>query len=612
MLRYSLFLLVFVLSTATYGQSQFYKLLDQGGQSLLDGDIPKARALLERARKIIPSNLSSEDRSIFYNNLGVVYYQSGEYKTCVDWYQLELDIYKKTGKDSLAAGALYNLGLVYKEIGLHKKAMQELLGSARVFERLGSSKELSSAWNSIGVMQLDLGNFEKALVYHERALQLRETIGYSKGVADSYHNIGDVHLAWKHYAKAEVYLQEALRQKKQLNNQSNVINTLCALGKLYIAVGESKKAYGYLLQAYTIAKTIGNSPKTAESTCYLAAYYGSVGEKEKAIELYQRTQTMARASSDWALLSDALQGEITLIENERPVTEIIKKYHELLEAKEKVTKELNSKELAKLEISYDVERKNAELKLRRKQASIDRLSNQRLTAWLVAVAGVAIFAAIAFYQTRRRRRQVEVQRDQIGHLHHELSHRTKNYFTMLSGILKSDRKKAKNEEVTRVLDVNIHRLEAMSLVQGYLLGNSAQSDKTVRLDAYLDHLISELIINLLPNENDLQVNKELDTIFLDYDRAMRVAIVLNELICNAIEHGLNDLKEPLLTISLKHYDDQLVLRVHDNGPGLPAELLQSKTVKGRDIIEKLLSSIDGTISYRNENGCLAEVTVDLE
>ena len=618
MLRYSLFLFVFVLSTGTYGQSTFHRLLDQGGQSLLDGNIPQAKAFLQDALKIMPEDLNQEERSVFYNNLGVVYYQTGEYKQCIDWYRKELEIYRKTGNDSLAAGALYNLGLVYKEIGLYKKAMQELLGSARDFERLGNLKELSSAWNSIGNMQLDLGNFEKALIYHERALRIREKIGYAKGIADSYNNIGDVHLAWKHYTKAEIYLQEALRQKKLLDNQSNLINTLCSLGELYIAVGESKKAYRYLHQAYTIGKTIENSPKAAENMCYLAAYYSSVGEEKKAVELYRRTQVSARSASDWTLLRDALQGEITLIENEHAYSEIIGKYHELLATKEKVTNELNSKELARLEISYDVERKNAELKLRRKQANIDQLSNQRLTAWLVGVGGIALFAGVAFYQTRRRKKQAEVlqkqaeiQRDEIKHLHHELSHRTKNYFSMLSGILRSDLKKASNKDVKRVLETNVHRLDAMSLVQSHLLGNSDQLGNKVQLDAYLDHLISELLMNLVPDENALDVVRKLDTIFLDYDKAMRVAIVLNELICNSIEHGQTNSKKPALAISLKHINNQLVLTVHDNGPGLPQEFLQSDTVKGRNIIEKLLYSINGKVSYRNENGCFAEVIVAL-
>lgn len=623
MLRYTLFLFVFAFSAETYGQSNFYRLLDQGSQSLLDGDILQAKVFLQHALKVMPENLDPEERSVFYNNLGVVYYQTGDYKQCIDWYRKELDIYRKTGNDSLAAGASHNLGLVYNEIGLHKKAMQELLGSAKDFERLGNLKELSSAWNSIGVMQLDLGNFEKAMVYHERALRIREKIAYAKGIADSYNNIGDVHLAWKHYAKAEIYLQEALRQKKLLDNQSNVINTLCSLGKLYIAVGESRKAYSYLHQAYTIGKTIGNSPKVSESLCYLAAYYTATGEEKKAMELYHRTQVTARASSDWTLLQEALQGEISLIENKRPGAEVVEKYRELLDTKEKVTRELNSKELAKLEISYDVERKNAELKLRRKQANIDRLSNQRLTAWLVGVGGIALFAGVAFYQTRRRKKQeevlrkqaeelqkqAEIQRDEIKYLHYELSHRTKNYFSMLSGILRSDRNKASHAEVIRVLDVNIHRLEAMSLVQHYLLGNSEQRDKNVQLDAYLNHLISELFIHLLSDENNLRVEKELDNLFVDYDKSMRIALVLNELICNAIEHGLTGVKKPVLAISLKRHDDTLVLTVHDNGPGLPEALLGSKTVKGRDIISKLLSSVNGVITYYNENGCKAEVIV---
>lgn len=613
MLRYSLLLLVFVVSAIANGQkSQFYRLLDRGGQELLDGKIPEAKQSLERALRIMPPDLSLEEQSIFYNNLGVVYYQTGEYKKGIDWYVQELKIYLESGNDSLVAGALYNLGLVYKEIGLYKKAMGELIRAARIFERLNNQKELSSAWSSIGNIQRDLGNFRKALLYHERALQLREAIHYTKGIADSYHNIGDAYLALKDYKKAESYLSEALKRKKQLDNQSNIVNTLSLLGKLYVAMGDSKKAYAYLAQAYAKARNIGNSPKIAESICYLATYYGSIGNRAKAIELFHRAEAIARSSSDWQLLRDALGGEIALSEKEMPASELVLKYHQLLDAKEKVAANLNSKELARLEISYDVERKNDELKLRRKQASIDHLRNQRLTGGLAAVGGIALFAGIAFYQARRRKRQAELQKDEIIHLNYELSHRTKNYFGLLSGILKSDKKKAANKETERVLDVNIHRLEAMSLVHVYLLSNSTQAHKKVQLDAYLDHLITELLLNLFPGKEALKVDRDLDTVFLDYDKAMRVAIVLNELICNAIEHGLADVEKPVLRISLRRFSDRLILKVSDNGPGLSEAVLQSKSVKGRDLVTKLLHTIDGTIVYRNENGCTAEVTVMLK
>jgi len=166
-------------------------------------------------------------------------------------------------------------------------------------------------------------------------------------------------------------------------------------------------------------------------------------------------------------------------------------------------------------------------------------------------------------------------------------------------------------EVERVLDTNIHRLEAMSLVQKHLLGNPALSGKDVQLDAYLDHLTSELLINLFPNENDPEVTRDFDTLFLDYDKAMRIAIVLNELVCNAIEHGLAGVEKPALKISLKHRGNELVLTVRDNGPGLPEGLLLQKSVKGRNLVVKILHPVDGKITYSNENGCVATVILEL-
>jgi two-component sensor histidine kinase len=119
------------------------------------------------------------------------------------------------------------------------------------------------------------------------------------------------------------------------------------------------------------------------------------------------------------------------------------------------------------------------------------------------------------------------------------------------------------------------------------------------------------LLNLFSQDDVLLVDRNLDPLFLDYDKAMRLAIVLNELICNAIEHGLPNMDNPKLAISLKRDEGKLILMVSDNGPGLPKNMLESKSVKGRDLITKLLSTIDGTIAYRNANGCVAEVVIAL-
>lgn len=622
---FTLFLLQLLCCFQVFAQTGFNALTDKGYQELADGKSAGAKQTLEQALKVIPKDLDLEPKADFFNNLGVAYYQTGDYKKGIDAYERSLDAYRKLKNDSLIAGALLNLGLAYKGIGAFKQATSAITQAARLSERYGNQQELSAAWNAIGNIQRETGNYVKALEYHRRALKIRKLIGYSKGTADSYHNIGIVYLDWKRYDKAEVYLLEALEQKKVLSNQSNTVNTLSVLGRLYVAKQEPQKALFYLNSAYEMRKEAGNSAKAAASLYYLGTYYASIGERSKAMGLYRQVQDLARSSNDHLLLADALVGEINFLKAAGSNDPLLEKYQELVETRERGAIDENRKEMARLEIEYDVERKEREIDLGRKQAKLDKirienetLRNQQLIGWIIGLSALALIVSALFYQIRRRKRYIEVQnreleeqRDEITHLHQELSHRTKNYFGLLSGILKSDKLQVKHPEATKVLEENIRRLEAMSLVQKYLLDDSTHQNKEVQLDTYLNNVIDLVVLNLFPKENKLKLVREIDAIYLDYDIAMRLAIALNELICNAIEHGLLQSETPELRVWVKRSEKKLELIVRDNGPGFTEEHLQANATNGQGLIVKLLHKMNGTIHYSNDQGCIATVHVEL-
>src|SRR3989338_3783306 len=594
----ALFLLHLLCCFQAFTQTNFNTLTDKGYQELADGKSAAAKQTLEHALKVVPEDLDLEPKADFFNNLGVAYYQTGDYKKGLHAYERSLDAYRKLNNDSLVAGALLNLGLAYKEIGAFKQATSVITKAARLSEKYGNRKELSAAWKAIG---------------------------YDKGTADSYHNIGTVYLEWKRYDQAGKYLLEALKRKKVLSNQSNTVNTLSALGRLYVAKLQPEKALIYLNSAYEMRAEMGNSAKAASSIYYLGTYYASTGDRSKALELFRQAQEMARSSSDHLLLADALLGEINVLKTSKGNDPLLEKYQELVETREKGVNDANRKEMARLEIEYDVERKEREIDLRRKQAKLDgirienqTLRNQRLIGWIIGLSLLACLVSAMFYQIRRRKKYIEVQnreleeqRDEITHLHQELSHRTNNYFGLLGGILKSDKLQVTHPEATKVLEENIRRLEAMSLVQKYLLDDSTHQNKEIRLDTYLTHVIDTVVLNLFPGRNKLKLLCEIDAIYLDYDIAMRLAIALNELICNAIEHGLLQSGTPELGVSIKRSENGLELIVKDNGPGITEQQMQAQSVKGQGLIVKLLHKMNGTIRYSNNNGCVATVHIDI-
>ena len=100
--------------------------------------------------------------------------------------------------------------------------------------------------------------------------------------------------------------------------------------------------------------------------------------------------------------------------------------------------------------------------------------------------------------------------------------------------------------------------------------------------------------------------------------ASSLAVVLNELVQNAVEHGFPaGSAGGTVTVELIYTSTELTIRVHDDGAGLPAGFdLATETGLGLTIINTLVQSeLGGELTIRpasaGQSGTVAELVVEL-
>jgi two-component sensor histidine kinase len=93
-------------------------------------------------------------------------------------------------------------------------------------------------------------------------------------------------------------------------------------------------------------------------------------------------------------------------------------------------------------------------------------------------------------------------------------------------------------------------------------------------------------------------------VMLPSQKAVSVALVINELVDNALRHGVTGRKDGRITISFAEGGGEVALQVWDNGPGLPADVraddvpgLGLKIVRG--LIEQELG---GKVEFESKRG----------
>ena len=98
--------------------------------------------------------------------------------------------------------------------------------------------------------------------------------------------------------------------------------------------------------------------------------------------------------------------------------------------------------------------------------------------------------------------------------------------------------------------------------------------------------------------------------------AVAIGIVVNELVTNALKHAGRgeSLREIVVCVEAqREASNTLLLRVRDNGRGFPELVLNGEgRGLGLDIIASMAEQYDGTVSLRNDEGSVVEVTLSVQ
>lgn len=192
-------------------------------------------------------------------------------------------------------------------------------------------------------------------------------------------------------------------------------------------------------------------------------------------------------------------------------------------------------------------------------------------------------------EIRQRRRVQAALEESLGQkdmLLRELQHRTKNHTQMLLGMFSTLAAGARSEEARELLQTALARLRSIGAAQQLMY-------EVERLDtvpaAMLVRGVCEAIAESWPSGIELGVDTE--DAALPNDVAVPVALILNELLSNALKHGLG-FGTGRVAVDLHRVDRDLVLSVWDSGRGMAPGTGEGRS-SGLSIVRGLCRQIGG-------------------
>lgn len=177
----------------------------------------------------------------------------------------------------------------------------------------------------------------------------------------------------------------------------------------------------------------------------------------------------------------------------------------------------------------------------------------------------------------------------------EIHNRVNDNLTMVLALLELQLKGAEDKPLEEVLKDAYARLRSMALI--YETMHQTESINFVSIKSYTLKLSNRLSQSYKKKDRNIDVSISADDVKLKIDRAVPLAMILNELLVNAYVHAFKDLSNGTIFIELKRHNGHIILKVRDNGIGLPTQFsISEQDTLGMKLIQTLTRQLQGEFS----------------
>lgn len=484
-----------------------------------------------------------------------------------------------------ATSTLYNM------LGLTERAISERRKESEKGRANNGTEYYPNFYNDIGVFYNAKKNSDSAEFYFLKAKDLllqtkvekkKET--YRKfflslidgNLALSYFNRGNA-------ADAIPLLKIDVYYSLQVENFESAFNSYNLLTQCYINLKQNKLAKSYLDSAQKLLndKVKGIAPKMRLLLTW-ANYYNSTNEFNKSNQCYKQ----------YLNISDSFQ----ILEKERQI-----KNQTIAISLEQSEIELNEKDKLLSQSKFEEAKQ--------------KTFRAYLLAGIIILSTIIVFLILNNYNAKKREELLYIKSKQIGAqnelielalqekevLIKEIHHRVKNNLQIISSLLTLQIAKIEDPNMETILKDARQRINAISLTHKMLYQKSNMS--SINIGEYVENLVKQIEKTIFSNNIKLVSAITLRERKIDIDTAVPLGLLINEILTNAYKHAYSGNEKGNVSVFLADSLDGCVLKISDNGKGLPDNFktLNQKSM-GMELIQILASQLNADVKIEKTNG----------
>ena len=226
----------------------------------------------------------------------------------------------------------------------------------------------------------------------------------------------------------------------------------------------------------------------------------------------------------------------------------------------------------------------------------------------VIVNGVSVVCIVVILtdvtELRKKEKELLIKAAVIQEIHH----RVKNNLQTIASLLRLQARRTTSQEVKAALQESVNRISSISVVHEFL---SQQDEEFIDVAEVTKNILELVIQNMLEPDFNLQTVFNGQTVILPSEQASSLALVINELIQNSIEHGFIGRREGLIGVEIATLTNSYKIEIYDNGIGMPLDFNpQASNSLGLQIVRTLIESdVGGSFELYNDRGTHACITI---
>jgi len=590
----------------------------------------ESREFLQKALDLLAIKHNAKDESEVLKLYGLTYYYEANYSEALAYYQKALSISRKIGDSVQVANILHNKGMIYRDTHQWEIALKYAYQVLKLDEYAKNDKGLGYSYNNLGLIYEELKDTLNAKSSYEKSLAIREAIGHQEGIGYTLINLGNIAIAENDYEKAELYFERAAKIYDQLNDPYKYSRALYCLGN----IGWYQKQYAQAKKYYRESLNIRlkeNVPLKDLADSYVAL--GMIAEHEgrlsEADSLYIVSLNYSKAINDLAAISDINKRLYTNAEKQKNYKGAITYLENHYQLREKIFNNQRLEKYNQLRSTYELDQKQKELQAIKRDNQLTEENsklNSLITVAIILLLLTIILFGVFFYKLKSKHmRQLNIKNSELQMINESLdqfvsiaSHDLKAPIASSKGIITIIKDQNDITTIKELLDLQEQSLSKLEILIKDLLDFSRSSRQETQVEKVdlqdkIETIKNNLRFEKRARKVDISLIENADIDF--YSDVLRVRIILNNLISNAIQYKNPAVNNPYVKIEAFVTRQKTLLKVSDNGLGISEEhhskifnmfykanKSPNSTGLGLYIVKESLDKLNGKIWFESEEG----------